>query len=70
MSDIADDAQAHIEREMSGLLARRKPSGPIATGRCLNCDEIVSDERRWCDKDCHSDWDKTTRARRFKVDEE
>ena len=35
----------------------RKPSGPIATGRCLYCDEIVGYETRWCTTECHSDYE-------------
>lgn len=40
------------------IAASRRPVGPVATGRCLNCDEIVSDHDRWCDANCRQDWEK------------
>lgn len=40
------------------LAASRKPVGPAPTGKCLNCDEPVQPNTRWCDADCWRDWDK------------
>lgn len=56
MADIADKAADHIERESIGLLARRKPIGPVANGRCHFCDEILNDTDRWCDANCRDDY--------------
>lgn len=56
--DEADQAQDHMEREQAGMLARRKPSGPIATGRCLCCDTLLARGMRWCDSACRDDWEK------------
>jgi hypothetical protein len=39
----------------------RKPEGPAATGRCLYCDEILHDQRRWCDAEHREQWEKETR---------
>ena len=55
--DDADLSQGRAEREAPYLLAAsRKPEGPTATGRCLYCDEIVADDRRWCDTGCRDGW--------------
>lgn len=52
-------SQARAEKEAPYLLAAsRKPTGPTATGRCLYCDEIVSDDQRWCDGDCRDAWER------------
>ena len=56
--DEADAANEHIERERNALLAHRKPSGPVATGRCLNCGAVLARGLRWCDSACRDDWEK------------
>lgn len=62
--DDADMTQERIERGAPFLLAAsRKPEGPVATGRCLYCDEIVGDDQRWCDSGCRDEW---MRERRLK----
>ena len=60
MSDLVDNANATAEY-LAGLAvkeARTNKKGPEPTGHCLNCGEDLSDSRRWCDKDCASDWEK------------
>ena len=60
MSDLVDNANATAEY-LAGLAvkdARTKRQGPKPTGHCLNCGETLNGERRWCDKDCASDWEK------------
>lgn len=38
-------------------LSKRAPEGPPPTGRCLFCDEILTDTtRRWCGPECRDDW--------------
>lgn len=56
--DEADAANEHIERERAGLLARRKPSAPVASGVCLFCQCQVPRGMRWCDSNCRDDWAK------------
>jgi hypothetical protein len=56
MSDDLDIAAEREERERTFAQAVRKPTGPVATGRCLYCDEI-SGERRWCDALCRNAWE-------------
>lgn len=56
MSDTLDEAAALEERERSFAQTIRKPEGPLATGRCLFCDELVADELRWCDALCRDAW--------------
>lgn len=65
MPDIADLGNDHIEREAEGLIAQsRQQEGPVATGRCIYCDEIVRDLFRWCDADCRKAWDQEVAAMR------
>lgn len=56
MSDDIDRAQNEVERSLGEALRARKVVGPVATGRCLYCDEIVDDEQRWCDSQCRDEW--------------
>lgn len=56
MADQFDRATEIEERDREQALAMRKPEGPAATGFCLNCEEPLEDGRRWCDKDCSTDW--------------
>jgi hypothetical protein len=58
MSDNLDIASEREELARTFAQAVRKPVGPVATGRCLYCDEIVGDEQRWCDVECAKDWEK------------
>lgn len=63
MSDEADISQERQERE-DALRRLYKPANSLeadATGRCLNCDEPVDKDVRWCDKDCQEDWAKRRR---------
>ena len=57
-----DELDLLTEREeLAGparIAASRKPVGPEATGRCLNCDEHVPTGSRWCNAECFSDWQK------------
>ena len=64
--DDADISQERAEKEAPHLLAAsRKPEGPIATGRCLWCDEVVGDNVRWCPgEDCRDLWEKQRRFKR------
>lgn len=59
MSDIADRAQDHMEREEALVLAAgRKPPGPARDGHCLNCGAAV--EHLFCDSDCRLDYEART----------
>lgn len=58
MSDTLDEAAALEERERSFAQTIRKPEGPIATGRCLWCDEIVDDNTRWCNAPHRDAWER------------
>lgn len=61
MADEADMTQARDEAEAPHrIAASRKPEGPVPNGRCYYCDEIVSDEKRWCDVTCRSQWSRQT----------
>lgn len=65
MADEVDMTTERQEREEAYLrAASRKPAGPIATGRCLYCDEIVGDETRWCDAACRTAYEKEAAARK------
>lgn len=57
MADEADMTQARDEaEEPHRIAASRKPVGPVPNGRCYYCDEIVSDEKRWCNAECRDLW--------------
>lgn len=58
MSDDIDRAQNEVDRSLAEALRTRKPEGPVATGRCLYCDEIVGDAQRWCDVSCRNAWER------------
>jgi hypothetical protein len=60
MSDEADVAQDHIEREEALRKKYRKLSRLEVepTGECLNCDTPLANGRRWCDSYCQEDWRK------------
>ncbi len=59
--DEADRANQEVERGLSEALRQRRPEGPVATGRCLCCDEPVEEPRRWCDSICRDDWQRIQR---------
>ena len=54
MADIIDEASEWEEELRQRALEKRKPNGPVATGRCLDstCDEPLPNEQRWCDATC------------------
>lgn len=64
MTDIIDQANDHIEREMKMRLEHRRASMLPATGECLNCGEHLDGERRFCDVDCRDDYDKRQRLKK------
>lgn len=55
--DVTDRADAEIERSLAEAAKLRRPTGPVPTGRCLYCDEILDDQRRWCGADCRDQWE-------------
>lgn len=64
MSDIIDQANDLIEREMAArLAARRAPTLP-ATGECHNCEAPLDGELRFCDADCRNDYDRRQRLQK------
>jgi len=59
MSDDLDHAAEFTELyNQDAIKNHRKPSGPIANGRCHWCDEIVSDSAGFCDAACRDQFDK------------
>jgi len=63
MSDNLDIASEREELDRSIAQALRRPAGPLATGRCLFCEE-ASPGRRWCDAECRDQWELAMRAQR------
>lgn len=61
--DEIDQAQEHMERQQVGLLAQRRPIGPLYTGWCAYCEEFLGGEARFCDTDCRDGYDRVTAAR-------
>lgn len=54
--DDADRAAPEVERSLQEALRARRSAGPAPTGRCLWCDEILDDVRRWCGPECRDHW--------------
>jgi hypothetical protein len=61
--DEADRANQEIERSQAEAQRQRKPEGPRYTGRCANCDAVVTPGLRWCDAICRDDWEGLTARR-------
>ena len=64
MTDIIDQANDLIEREMKMRLAQRRTSVLPPIGECYNCGEHLDGDRRWCDADCRDDHDKRERLKK------
>lgn len=61
MQDLIDAAQARSEQLLQDEIeAARKhvETTPKATGFCLFCEEPLSEDERFCDKDCAEDAEK------------
>lgn len=59
MSDDLDRASEYIELyTQDAIKNHRKPVGPRPNGRCHWCDDIVSDEARFCGPPCRDLYDK------------
>jgi len=56
--DEIDLAQAKEEIGLADAIRNARMGGPVAvaTGRCLWCDDIVSDSARWCGTACRDQW--------------
>lgn len=63
MSDNLDIASEREELARQAAITTKRPTGPVATGRCLHCDEIVADIQRWCDVDCRDAWQRDAKHR-------
>lgn len=54
--DEIDNAQDREEIGLADAIRTARQGGPVivATGRCLLCEEPVSEHQRWCDGACHA----------------
>ena len=64
MADEVDRAAQEEEMLLAEAIKARRPTGPVPTGRCLWCDEIVGDTMRWCDTECRDQWERAANRRR------
>ncbi len=67
MANEADVASELEELFLNVSLANSKNKtfdSPVATGKCLFCEENVERPKRWCDSDCRDDWQRLTNAKR------
>lgn len=55
--DQSDRATCHEEFRRDIAQRERKPVGPEFTGTCHNCEAPLEAPKRWCDKDCLTDWE-------------
>jgi hypothetical protein len=62
--DDADRAGPEIDRYILEAARQKKPTGPVANGRCHWCDDIVGDTDRWCSTDCIADWNRAIDAQK------
>ena len=58
MVDEVDRAAQEEEMLLAETIKARRPAGPVPTGRCLWCDDIVGDTMRWCGVECARDWER------------
>lgn len=63
--DLADLAQTQNMVLDAVLQKQRKPEGPKANGRCLNCNEKVADGKKFCDLECSEDYEYRMKQRRL-----
>ncbi len=60
--DEVDTAQDYIEKNMAMLLAINSINAAFVTtnttGKCIWCEDHVSDERRWCSGTCRDAWER------------
>lgn len=64
MADEIDLAQERDFMARQNALRVKKAEAPAPTGRCLYCDEILDDHKRWCDAEHRDLWEKETRRGR------
>ena len=55
MADDVDTANERAELARAAAATLRKPAGPVATGRCLNCNALLPPGMRWCDALCRDE---------------
>jgi hypothetical protein len=61
-ADLANDrAQQELERALA--LARAPVKAVVSNGTCFYCLEAIEGERRFCDSDCLSDYEREKRLR-------
>lgn len=60
--DDADKAEEREQRQREEGIARARshPSLPPC-GACYNCGELLRGDRRWCDADCRTDYERWQR---------
>ena len=57
MADIIDNANERADQFLAHSLANvKKYKLPTATGSCLNCQDLLVNDIRWCNEDCREDW--------------
>jgi len=65
--DQIDQANDLADKEREARIAAvraQAAKGPVATGRCLYCDEIVADDARWCPgTECRDAWQREAAGR-------
>lgn len=70
MADEVDLAGEFQEQFIADSLQRQLNAQvkiPRITGHCLNCEEKINKDSRWCDTDCRDDWQRNEDSRRRKI---
>lgn len=61
MSDEADIANDYLQQMIDTALANAHNKSivlPNTTGKCIWCEEVINDDRRWCSVDCRNEYQK------------
>ncbi|MCC5855142.1 MAG: hypothetical protein JJU10_05575 [Idiomarina sp.] len=56
--DVVDVAQQEESHALSVALSKRKPTGPLPRGYCLECGDEDVGNSRWCSAKCAADWER------------
>jgi hypothetical protein len=61
MTDIVDKANDFIEEQINKTILKCKTAVPLhaARGVCLNCDQPLPLQRRWCNANCRDEYELT-----------
>lgn len=63
MADIGDKASALSEQLLTASLRNINTTTVPFSGLCLSCEEPIGKDRRYCDRNCRDDHERSLRKR-------